>query len=767
MTEQMPMTEDDLLRWLTAEQQQALRDTDESGNSRTQAMRAYMREPYGNEEEGRSKVVASDVFDAIEGMIPDLIEPFTASDKAVVFDPVGPEDEEAAEQVTNACNHVFYKQNNGFLILYAAAKDALQLRTGGVKWYWEVKRTPSFSTRQNVPEMQLAAYLAANPNAMVVEQTDAEPTPEIIAQFEQRGEQVPRLLTVKIKVVESKGKVRIMAIPPEELRVSARHNSILLDTCPYVAHVTLKSLSDLRQMGYDVDETDVRAASTEDTYIDQQFRDTGARQYGNARSDNSGQTDPASLTGWVREEYVLVDFDGDGITERRKVVRLGMKVLENVEFSHVPIAAWTPYILTHRFTGMSVTDLVEDFQRIRTEIWRAQMDNLSLANNQESVVLTDSQGSPMADIDDLLNRRPGGILREKVAGAIRPYNQRWQGIEAMPMIELLETAKENRTGWTRYSQGLDGDSLNKTATGTRAIMNASQKRIKIMARVMAEALVAPMFRGVFKTLSDYCMEKLAFRLNGNFVTYDPQEWRDGYDMTINVGIGTGDVQQQNQFLTLISQAQFAAMNSPMNALVDAQSFYNVQSRLAENAGFKNPGEFWVDPSSVQPQPPPQPPPDPKIVVTQMQLDADGQKFQATLAADQQKAQMDAQLQMRVDMNRQEYEARQKQLELEQQAQLATLKEQYADARAARDIELAKYKADLEAQTRLIIADKTADPAREAAAQQNATLQEIKTHLLAPLELMRNPATGQVDAIKRGGMIRPINRGPDGRVIGVQ
>ena len=123
--------------------------------------------------------------------------------------------------------------------------------------------------------------------------------------------------------------------------------------------------------------------------------------------------------------------------------------------------------------------------------------------------------------------------------------------------------------------------------------------------------------------------------------------------------------------------------------------------------------------------------------------------------------------MRVDMNRQEYEARQKQLELEQQAQLATLKEQYADARATGDRELAKYKADLDAQTRLIIADKTADPARNEVSQQNSVLDEIRNHLLAPLELVRNPATGLVDAIKRGDMVRPITRGPDGRVVGVQ
>lgn len=141
------MTDAELLSFLDDEARQAhLFNDGELQEERTRAMRAYTREPYGNEEEGRSAVVSSDVFDAVEGMLPDLIEVFTSSDKAVVFEPVGPEDEESAEQVTNACNYVFYKQNNGFLILYTALKDALLLKTGAVKWFWEKKRTPTFRT---------------------------------------------------------------------------------------------------------------------------------------------------------------------------------------------------------------------------------------------------------------------------------------------------------------------------------------------------------------------------------------------------------------------------------------------------------------------------------------------------------------------------------------------------------------------------------------------------------------------------------------------
>lgn len=667
----MKMTESELLNFLDEEARQS-RDLAQSGVAadRSRSMRAYMREPYGNEEEGRSAVVASDVFDAVEGMLPDLIEVFTSSDKAVVFEPVGAEDEDSAEQVTNACNYVFYKQNNGFLILYTALKDALMLKTGAVKWYWEEKETPSFATYRGVTEDQIAEFLLSHPDTKVLSKEEVEPTDEELQQFQMEAAQqyemtgqmpaMPVRYNVHAKTVEKKGVCRVCAMPPEELRVSAWHDSILLDECQYVAHVTQKTLSDILAMGYNVSAEDVSRATSEaddwDRYSDNdRLRDQ-------LLSDNTA--DESSTRGYLRDEYVLVDFDGDGIAERRRIVRLGDLILENTECSHVPIAAWTPYILTHQFNGLSVADLVEEFQRIHTTIQRNQLDNLALANNQESVVLTDAQGNPKADIDGLLNRRPGGIMLEHVQGAIRPYNERWQGIEAMPMLEQLQGEKENRTGWTRYSQGLDGDSLNKTATGAQMIMNASQKRMKLMARIAAECLVAPMFRGIFKTLSDHGMQQISYRLNGKFVKYDPQEWRDQYDMTVNVGIGTGDVQQQSAFLGQIAASQAAVAQSPFAAkLLSPKSVYNVQARLAENAGFKNPGEFWVDPDTVE-TPDAPPPPNPAVEIEKAKLQDSQHKAMAEMRQKQQQAEADL-----------AFKERQAELDRQHQLQMQALKGQ--------------------------------------------------------------------------------------------
>jgi len=685
------MTDQDLLAFLEAEQSSAHHHmTGEIAADRVQALRDYMRKPYGNEEDGRSGAISSDVFDMVEGMMPDIMEVFVSTDKAVIFEPVGQDDEESAEQVTQACNHVFYRQNNGFLVLYDAIKGALLLKTGAIRWWWDESRVVNFSS-YTADEMQLAVYLTSNPSAQVVEQSEAEPDPQIAQQYAAQGMEAPRRLRVKIKTVTKRGQVRIASIPPDELYVSPRHDSLLLDACPYVAHVTERTLSDIRDMGFDVDEADIRGAHGEATTQDRELRDQLNGNGRTWRTDN--EVDSSMQRGWLRDEYVLVDFDGDGIAERRRILRMGQRILENKECSHVPIALWTPYIIPHQVHGLSPADLVSDIQKISTDTLRQQIDNLALANNQETVVLTDSQGNPMADLDDLLNRRVGGILREKTPGAIRPYAERWQGIEAMPMVEMLQGMKENRTGYTRYSQGLDGDSLNKTALGVTKIMNASQKRQKLMARICAEALLCPVFKGIFKTLTDYCMEKLSFRLNGKFVSFDPQEWRDQYDMMVNVGIGQGDELQQAQMLKQISEAQMAYMQSPLGGrVVTEQNVFAVQAEIAENAGFKNPAKFWTDPSQL---PPPQPPPpDPKMALEQAKMQAQQQENAAKRQDDAQRFQAETQQQMQIDANRQQWEARQKDRELEQQAQIAQLQASYEAQQEAQRLAFERWKVEL-------------------------------------------------------------------------
>lgn len=735
----MGMTESDLLSFLDSEASAAYKFTDgDLGIDRDKALRAYMRTPYGNEMEGRSSAVSSDVFDAVEGMLPDLLEVFTASDKAVVFEPIGPEDVEMAEQVTDACNYVFYKKNNGFLILYTAIKDGLMLKTGGIKWYYETVKTPTVSRYVGVDEMQIALFMQENKTAEIVQRELADPTPEDLRQAQMTGLPPPQRYTLKIRTIEEIGTVKVCALPPDELHVSRKHNSITLDNCPYVAHVTKRTLSEVRQMGYTVSIDDINAAKNDNYTLSEFANERQGGRFGWWNDDNP--SDETMQMGFLRDEYVLVDYDGDGIAERRRIVRLGDVILENSECTHVPIAAWTPYILTHQFAGISVADLVEDFQRIHTEIVRQQLDNLYLANNQETVVQTDPQGNPLANIDDLLNRRPGGVIRERVSGAVRPYQVQWQGIQAMPMIEQLSVEKENRTGYTRYSQGMDANSLNKTARGMTMIMNASAKRMKLMARIIAEALVAPMFKGIFKTLTEFGMEDISFRLNGKFVSINPQEWRDQYDMTINVGLGTGDDVQKSQMLAQIAQAQAVVAQSPYaERLLNPKKIYNVQARLAETAGFKNPGEFWVDPDSLPPAQPKQAPPDPKILLEQAKLQNDVHKTQAEMQIEQQQGAM-------------ELEFKRKEAELDRQNEMAMMQLKIESEERIRAAEL------LMEQTRGM------NPASSSSEPDNDDSNEQSSNVKIMLEQMQNTMTTLAESISAPKI---VVRDEDGTVVGIQ
>lgn len=600
---------------------------------REKAMREYFREPYGNEEEGWSTIVSSDVQDTVEWILPSLLEIFTATDKAVSFDPTGKEDVQAAEQATDGCNYVFYKQNNGFMNLYTAFKDALTVKNCAVMWRKHDKQVPKTDTLKGMTLEQIA-YLEQESGAEVVQASDEYPAmgPDGQPIIGEDGQPIT-LVDIKVKTVEKRSIVKIEAFPPEDLLIERNWTSPLLQECPYVARLMRVTLSDLREMGYDVSAEDMSAGdSASEVSADAEYRKnrSGQGDYREIEPDDESQ-----LEGWLRIEFVLVDYDGDGIAERRCIYRLKDRILKNEEVSHVPIATTSPIINTHRWDGMSMAEAVSDLMQLKTELLRQTLNSLYLANNPRTKVLTDSQWSPLANLDDLLDSRPGGILRQRDPNAIQEHVTPWVGQQSFPMLEYVDGMRENRTGVTRYNQGIDANSLNKTASGISQIMSASQQRIKLIARIFAETLVAPIFQGVLKLLTEGGMDKLAFRLRGEFVQFDPNEWRDQYDMTINVGLGTGDEQQQAGHLQMIFQNQMALMQM---GLATPKEIYSTMTKLTENAGFKNVGDFWVDPASGQ-----QPPQNPQMMQMQQaiqQLQQENAQLKQDKALDAEKLKID-------------------------------------------------------------------------------------------------------------------------------
>jgi hypothetical protein len=596
-------------------------DSGELQAERAKALNYYNSKPLGNEVEGQSQVISSDVFDVVEGMLPPLVKIFASTNTAVEFEPVGPEDEQTAKQATAACNHVFYKQNNGVLILYTWFKDALLQKNGLVKWYYEDKSEvqtheyegmteQEFQTLVVSDEVEVLQHTAYDDPAVPVEMTEA-----ILAS----GAMIPQLHDVKVRVTKKYGKVCIDPIPPEEFLVSRDHNSIDLESCDFCGHRTKKTISYLKEMGFSDEELKDIAEGT-DSINDEEAL---AR---NQFAEETIQTDPADPSMrevWVTEGYIRVDYDGDGIAELIRFIKAGNKVLEHEETDEICIAAITPIVMPHRFMGKSMADVTLDFQEINSVLWRQGLNNLYLTNNPRHTVL-----EHQANLDDLLTSRPGGVVRIKTPDAVTPLITPFVAQHIFPMLEYNEARKENRTSVSRYNQGTDGDSLNKTAHGVQLIQNASMQRAELIARMFAETGVKRLFRGIKRTLYKSGLRKLSIRLNNEYVDVDPREWEADWDMTVNVGLGTGNKDQQLVHLNQIFQIQGMLAQLGKGYMVKDENLYSTVSKIAENSGFKHVEAFFTPPQSVPDEEKKQPPP-PEMLKLQQEGQLDAAKLQSS------------------------------------------------------------------------------------------------------------------------------------------
>ena len=771
------MTEDDLLALLQRKEDDAAHYVHgQLGQERETALREYYRMPYGNEEDdGWSKVVSSDVSDSVEWILPALLKTFTSTDKAVSFEPTTAKDVQGAEQATDACNYVFYKQNNGFLVLYTAIKDMLTVRNCAVMWRKETKETVSSIPFKGATQEMLA---------MLMQEQDAEI--EAVNQVPMMGQDGQPVLDQmgqpviaydgRLKKTEKRTICKVEAFSPEDLLVDREWTSPLLQECPYVARLMRVTMSDLREMGLTVgDDDDLEASDapsgTSTRLADVNRIDTSTLGYN--LDDDYG--DESMSDGWLRIEYVLVDMDGDGVAERRCIYRLQDKILKNEVVSHVPIATASPILNTHRWDGQSIWDLVSDLQKLHTELLRQTLNNLYLTNNPRTKVLTDSNWSPMANLDDLLDSRPGGILRQRDLNAISEQVTPFSAAASMPMLEYVQGMRENRTGVSRTSMGMNPDSLNNTATGRQIDQSASQQRVELIARIIAETLIKPIFQGILKVLTDGEMQKLAFRLRDEFVEYDPNEWRDSYDMTINVGLGTGDTQLKAAQLTNIYQMQQAGL--PMG-LATPQNLYHTMAKIVENSGFKDVQNFVQDPRNAPPAPPPQPPLE--LQLQQMKIQADMQKTQAEMQNEIQKFQAETEMQKEVETLKAEAKRLEIQASLELQAandqrdaEREQMKAQHEADMEQERLKFEMWKAELDARVKLRVAkigkEGDADEILAEIADAEAMNEPSPTQQLAMLqqsshgELMSALQQLAQHMSKPKAIVRDVN----GRAIGVK
>jgi hypothetical protein len=803
--EYTPMTDAALLSMLKLQEDDAAEyATGPLRASRDSSIKAYFQRPYGNEDEGWSDYVSAVVSETVEWMAQDLLDLFASNPKAVTFEPTRADQEKKAKDATAGVNHVFYQQNNGFLILHTAIKDMLTVKTCAIHWFGQTKRRRIRVPFRNASIMDMTMLEQKYPNAKVDEAIQSMgpvtgPDGRPIMNPMTGKPHMQPVFTGKLSYVEQRKSVKIEAFEPENLGVMRSWTSPLLEDCPYVVRWVEISLSDLNMladdMGFDrVAATDLAASLVPFGAFDDQYRRdrTGNQILADSRPRPEGivRDDPSQTMGWLRIEYVLVDFDGDGIAERREVWRLHSKILLNEECDSVPICTGSPIPIPHRWDGQSVAETMEDLQLLDTELTRGVINNAFASNNPRKLVLTDKNGAPYADMGDLVDGRPGGNIRVTQIGAVSMEPTLYVGHQMEPLLQRVDQLREQRSGVTKQRMGMDPNALHPDVTlGDRMMQDqASKQRTKLIGRIFGETVLKPCFNGVKRLLSSGDFDQLFFKLRGEYVTLDPSDWCEEFDMVCNVGLGTGDEEKQVAVLKDIRQTQIQMAQSPLAKMVTPHQIYSSTARLVELGGYKNVGEFFSEPppDAQMPQQPPPPPPW-QLQAKDMELKAKQQAEQADRAFQMAKLDLEAR-------NKAQAAADQNNIQLQNDQRDAMREARDADSKdqlEALQLLLDKYKADLSAETSLMIArigsERTEDPAglaidpKTGQPMQNdggalqpvldalQKLYDLHSAPAEPVTVHRDPATGDITGVQKGaGPVRPVVRDPaSGRVTGVQ
>lgn len=554
---------------------------------RARSIEDYLGEPYGDEVEGQSQVVTRDVFDTIESIKPSLARIFTGGERVCKFDPVGPEDEEQAEQESDYINHVIQEKNDWFRIFIDWISDALLTKNAYAMAYFDKS-----------VDVESEKYFGLTPDELALLLQDPEVELVGHSEYPDASSMDPMaqasLHDVEIKRTKHKGQVKLCVLPPERVKIDENTPSFSVKGANYFEYWDYKTLSEIKEMGLEFDpENKAAPESMKDTPEDE-ARDN----LGESGSDDVADKTMAKYK--VRMIWIRCDYNEDGLAEMNFCIRVDSEILHVEECNTIPVASIVPTPLPHRHMGLSTRDTTTDLQRINTVLWRQTLNNMYLANNGRYGV------SSKVNLDDMLVSRAGGLVRVDgiPSQEIFPFQHPFIAQHAIGVMDRVDQMRENRTGTNRYFSGNDQGSINKTASGIAQLSSAASQRVEMVARVFAEG-VKELFQIVHELTIKHAdaTKQDKIRLRGKWVAIDPSTWKKRADLKISVGLGTGNKEVTGVNLSNILLMQEKALQI---GVTTPEKIYNALTEVTKNYGFPNPDAFWQKP----PEGPMPPPPDP-------------------------------------------------------------------------------------------------------------------------------------------------------------
>lgn len=575
-------SDEDFLRFVAEERRRSVGFGDGDGGELSAAREralAYYRGDVSRDVPtiaNRSAAVSTDIAEAVETCLPDIVEIFVGGDDAATFLPVGPEDEAAAQQETDFVNHVVFNENNGFLTFYTAFKDALLTRTGLFTWWWEESekvREERFEGKA-LEEVAVALEVAQGQGAQ--------------CRYEPRED---GLFDVVIRSTQNLGRVCVKAVPPEDFTVAP--DTVTLREATYCALRDRPRVQDLIARGVDAE-----LARSLPAYVEPEGEVAQARDLAGEREAGALESLGDLRQVEVRAHYIRLDADGDGQLELWRVVTDAEEraLIEKGRVEAAPFGAITPYVNGHRFYGESVADKLIEIQKIKTTLLRMLLDSGYFALNQRAEVSMAEANE--YTIADLLRNEPNMPVRSKTGRAVRPIGAGAINFDIFGALEHVSVMGEQRTGIVRNAQGLKPDTLHDTARGALALMTMAQKRVRLIARVFAETGVKDMFLGVHGLIRKHATAAAQARLKGRWVKVDPTRWGERKDMTIQIGLGSSgrDHDLAAMAKVLEVQREVVELQGGVNGpFVTPDNIHNALKRFVMAAGQRAPELFFADP----------------------------------------------------------------------------------------------------------------------------------------------------------------------------
>jgi len=626
--EKMKLTEEKIKAAL-APVATALQNT--TRQSRENLFDRYMVEPYGDEKDGRSKFLATDVADTVEAVFSEAMEIFTSDDYLVEFSPVGQEDEAAAKQETAIVHHLFREQNNSFMTLSTWFKEGLIEQNAYVRCGWAEKERVLI---EEYDDLTLNEFMAVY--AQIVERDgdyeierldgvdvaeDGTPTPIM------GNDGQPMPIDVRIRCTKVEKQYEIEPIPQNEFFISPRWSKVTLDGCPACGHRAKKSKGDLEAMGFHAESIEILGEAVE----------TSAETSRHETKDNDDDFATTNELLELCEAYVMAEYEGGErllkvwtSADGREVLKWknGRLAAEEVETS--PFVAWTPYIVPHRHVGKSVAELAASTQQLKTVLWRQTLDNMYKTNYPRPEV--NEEMATENTYNDLASPDPGKPIRTGGIGAINWVKPPSVLGDTLPLMDRADMDLERHAGASRYAQGLDANTLSKSQIGSEGvgrIMDAGMRRMQVIIRTFAETGLREVFLKMHADMRRGPMRELALQIRGEWVEFNPLSWRARSDMTVRVGTGRSDKEARLSALNWMLAQQKEALTAGAPNVTPAHVFETLK-RISRTLGLQGIDPYMADPAQIPPAPDGPPEVDPMVQAQIALAEAEGLKAQAAM-----------------------------------------------------------------------------------------------------------------------------------------